>query len=58
MTADQNFYDMFYIFLSYSFGYGLQPKFFIAEHSATAEDENCTYGPRLLFLHQKYDLSY
>ena len=23
MIADQNFYDMFYIFLPYGFGYGL-----------------------------------
>ena len=26
MIADQNFYDMFYIFLSYGFRYGLRPK--------------------------------
>ena len=26
MIADQNFYNMFYIFLSYGFGYGLRPK--------------------------------
>ena len=26
MIADQNFYDIFYIFLSYGFGYGLRPK--------------------------------
>ena len=27
--------------------YGRRPKFFRAEHSATAEGENCTYGPTL-----------
>jgi hypothetical protein len=38
---------MFYVFLSYGFGYGLWPKFVRAEHSATAEGENCAYGPTL-----------
>ena len=28
--------------------YGQKPKFFRAEHSATAEGENCAYGPTLL----------
>ena len=28
--------------------YGQRPKFFRAEHSATAEGENCAYGPTLL----------
>ena len=32
--------------------YGRRPKFFMAEHSATAEGENCTYGPTLLSLEQ------
>ena len=27
--------------------YGRGPKFFRAEHSATAEGENCAYGPTL-----------
>ena len=27
--------------------YGSRPKFFRAEHSATAECENCAYGPTL-----------
>ena len=27
--------------------YGQRPKFFRAEHSATAEGENCAYGPTL-----------
>ena len=29
--------------------YGQRPKFFKAEHSATAEGENCAYGPTLDF---------
>ena len=28
--------------------YGQRPKFFLAEHWATAEDENCAYGPTLV----------
>ena len=36
MIADQNFYDMFYVF-------------FYPTASATAEDENCANGPTLLF---------
>ena len=28
-------------------GYGQKPKVVRAEHSATAEGENCTYGPTL-----------
>ena len=27
--------------------YGQRPKFVMAEHSATAEGENCAYGPTL-----------
>ena len=34
---------------SYGFGYSLRPKFVRAEHSATAEGENCAYGPTLWF---------
>ena len=30
--------------------YGQRPKFVRAEHSATAEGENCAYGPTLMFL--------
>ena len=30
--------------------YGRRPNFFRAEHSATAEGENCAYGPTLLFV--------
>ena len=51
MIADQNFYDIcFMFFLSYGFGYGLQPKFVRAEHSAMAEGEKCGYGPTLAVL--------
>ena len=50
MIADQNFYDtcfsIFYPMASATV-YGRRPKFFRAEHSATAEGENCTYGPTL-----------
>jgi len=48
--ADQNFYDtcftIFYPTASAT-AYGWRPKFFRAEHSATAEGENCAYGPTL-----------
>jgi hypothetical protein len=50
MIADQNFYDMFYIFFSpmaLATAYGQRPKFVRAKHSATAEGENCAYGPTL-----------
>ena len=33
--------------LSYGFGYGLGPKADWAQHLATAEGENCAYGPTL-----------
>ena len=48
---------MFYIFLTYGFGYGLRPKFFRAEHSATAEGENCAYGPTLLKTNFSYNVT-
>ena len=48
MIADQNFYDtcftIFYPTASAT-AYGQRPKFFRAEHSATAEGENWAYGP-------------
>ena len=31
--------------------FGLRPKFFRAEHSATAEGGNCAYGPTMLSIH-------
>ena len=41
---------MFYIFypMASATAYGQGPKFFMVEHSATAEGENCAYGPKLL----------
>ena len=51
MIADQNFYDtcfaIFYPTASATV-YGRRPKFFRAEHSATAEGRNRTYGPTLV----------
>jgi hypothetical protein len=32
--------------------YGQGPKFVMAEHLATAEGENCSYGPTLYHSHQ------
>ena len=51
MIADQNFCDICFTFFyptASATVYGPRPKFFRAEHSATAEGENCTYGPTLL----------
>ena len=45
MIADPNFY-VFYPTASAT-AYGRRPKFVRAEHSATAEGENCAYGPTL-----------
>ena len=50
MIADQNFYDIFFTFFyptASATAYGQRPKFVRAEHSATAEGENCAYGPTL-----------
>ena len=50
MIAYQNFNDTFFtIFYPTASAtvYGRRPKFFRAEHSATAEGENCAYGPTL-----------
>ena len=38
-----NFFDP----TALAMAYGQRPKFAMAEHSATAEGENCTYGPTL-----------
>ena len=40
---------MFYIFYltASATAYGQKRKVVVAEHSATAEGENCTYGPTL-----------
>jgi len=53
MIAYQNFYDICFTFFyptASAMAYGLRPKFFRAEHSATAEGENCTYGLTLMAL--------
>ena len=50
MIADQNFNDTCFAIIyptASATVYGQRPKFFRAEHSATAEAENCTYGPTL-----------
>ena len=50
MIADQNFYDICFTFFNPTASatvYGRRPKFFRAEHSATAEGENWAYGPTL-----------
>ena len=53
MIANQNFYfydtcfTIFYPTASATV-YGRSLKFFRAEHSATAEGENCAYGPTLI----------
>ena len=49
MIPDQNTcFTIFYPTASAT-AYGRRPKFFRAEHSATAEGENCAYGPTLVF---------
>ena len=51
MIADQNFNDTCFAIIyptASATVYGQRPKFFMAEHSATAEGENCAYGPTLL----------
>ena len=50
MIADQNFYDICFRFFyptASATAYGRRSKFVMAEHSATAEGENCGYGPTL-----------
>jgi hypothetical protein len=50
MIADQNFYDICFMFFyptASAMAYGQRPRFVRAEHSATAEGENCAYGPTL-----------
>ena len=51
MITDQNFYDTFFTNFyptASATVYGRRPKFFMAEHSATAEGENLAYGPTLV----------
>ena len=55
MIADQNFYDICFMLFyptASATAYGQRPKFFRAEHSATAEGENCVYGPTLSKMEQ------
>ena len=55
MIAGKNFYDICFRFFyptASATAYGQRPKFFRAEHSATAEGENCAYGPTLNFSDQ------
>ena len=50
MIADQNFYDVYFMFFyptASATAYDQRPKFVRAEHLATAEGENCAYGPTL-----------
>jgi hypothetical protein len=50
MIADQTFMTYvlhFFIPTALAMTYGRRPKFFRAEHLATAEGENCSYGPTL-----------
>ena len=52
MIADQNFYDICFTFFyptASATVYDRRPKFFRAEHSATAEGEKCGYGPTLSY---------
>ena len=44
MIADQNFYDICFKFF---YPTASATKFVRAEHSATAEGENCAYGPTM-----------
>ena len=48
MIADQNFYDMFFYPTASAMAYGQRSKFVRAKHLATAEGENCAYGPTML----------
>ena len=59
MIADQNFYDICFTFFyptASATVYGRRPKFFRAKHSATAEGENCAYGPTLCNTKEKPSL--
>ena len=48
MIADQNFYIYIFYPTASATAYGQKLKFFMAEPSATAEGQNCAYGPTLL----------
>ena len=54
MIADQNFYDICFTFFyptASAMAYRQRPQFVSDKHSATAEGENCAYGPTLSFCH-------
>ena len=54
MIADQNFNDTCFAIIyptASATVYGRRPKFFMAEHSATAEGENRAYGPTLILFY-------
>ena len=56
MIANQNFYDTcFTIFYPTA---SARPKFFRAEHSATAEGENFAYGPTLPSIYKIRNMRY
>ena len=55
MIADQTFIKCVLLFFyptASATAYGQRPKFVRAEHSATAEGENCAYGPTLFRIEQ------
>ena len=57
MIADQNFYDICFMFFyptASATAYGQRPKIVKAEHSATAEGENCAYGPTLVLRNAEF----
>ena len=50
MIADQKFYDIFFVFIllkTLATAYNQRTKFVRDKHLATAECENCDYGPTL-----------
>ena len=52
IIADQNFYDICFMLFyptASAMAYGQRPKIVRAENSATAEGENCAYGPTLIY---------
>ena len=57
MIADQNFYEMFYIFypMASDTAYNQRPKFGRAKHSTMAEGETWGNGPTLLNLIHRLD---
>ena len=57
MDAGKIFFGICFTFFyptALATAYGQRPKFFRAEHSATAEGENCANGPTLDYIHPGY----